>query len=266
MNILLKKKLSIYTQRVEMHEINLIVDNRETKLKELLCNNLDTINVTYENLQFGDFIFKIDSIPIIVIERKTINDLASSIKDNRFLNQKNALLSNNDRKTIYYIIEGDMNFQESSMMNAGISMNALQSCVLNTMIRDDIKVIITKDIDDTAALLRAIAMRLEKNPDKYTSTESLLLTEPIITKYKASMLGKDKFFENVLLQIPGISIKTAKSLVDKFESLDKLYSTMKEKTINEKINILSLITTQDNKGKTRKISSTVVKNIVDYIF
>ncbi len=249
-----------------MHTINLVIDNRESKMKDLLSNNLDAINITYENLQFGDFIFKIDNVPIIVIERKTINDLSSSIKDNRFLNQKNNLLSNIDRKMIYYIIEGDVNFQDSSITNSGISMNALHSCILNTMIRDDIKVLITKNINDTLVLLQAIATRLEKNPDKYISTESVLQTEPIITKYKASMLGKDKFFGNVLSQIPGISIKTAKSLVDKFESLDKLYSTMKEKTIEEKINILSLVTTRDSKGKTRKISSTVVKNIIDYIF
>jgi excinuclease UvrABC nuclease subunit len=80
------------------------------------------------------------------------------------------------------------------------------------------------------------------------------------------MLGKDKFFENVLLQIPGVAIKTAKALVDKFESLDKLYSSMIDKTTEEKINILSSVTTQDTKGKNRKISSKVVDNVVEYIF
>ena len=244
--------------------IKLKIDNRETKLKDLLV--IEGVSIVFENLQYADYVYEIDGSPILFIERKTLNDLASSIKDNRFLNQKKALLANMDRKMIYYVVEGDMNFQESSMMNAGISMTALQSCVLNTMIRDDIKVIMTKNLDETVALLKAIAVRLVKNPDKYTCRESSLITEPIITKYKASMLGKDKFFENTLLQVPGISVKTAKVLVDKFESLEKLYSSMKEKTKEEKITILSAITTQDVKGKSRKISSTVVNNIIDYIF
>jgi ERCC4-type nuclease len=247
-----------------MNNINLIIDNRETKLKELLCNNLDMINVSYENLQLGDFVFKIDDSPILFIERKTINDLASSIKDNRFLNQKNALLTNVDRKMIYYIIEGEINFKESPLMNSGISMNSLQSCILNTMIRDDIKVIITKNIDETVFLLQAIANRLVKNPDKYKCTSSTLFSEPVITKYKATMIGKDKFFENVLLQVPGISVKIAKTLINKFESLSSLYETMKEKTEEEKLNILSSITTCDKNGKNRKISSAVVKNIIEY--
>ena len=145
-------------------------------------------------------------------------------------------------------------------------MTALQSCVLNTMIRDDIKVFITKNIDETVALLHAIAKRLLKHPEKYIGETSSLLTEPVITKYKASMLGKDKFLENVLMQVPGISVKTAKALADKFETLENLYSTMKEKTKEEQIAMLSSTTTQDTKGKNRKISSTVVKNVIDYIF
>ena len=244
--------------------IKLKIDNRETKLKDLL--RIEGIEIIFENLKYADYIYEIDDIPIIFIERKTINDLSSSIKDNRFVNQKNALLTNVDRKKIYYVIEGDINFKESSMMNSGISITALQSCVLNTMIIHDIKVIITKNIDETVALLRAIAVRLLKNPDKYKCETSSLLNEPILTKYKASMLGKDKFFENILLQIPGISVKTAKTLVNKFVSLENFYSTIRDKTKEEKLNILSLITTQDSKGKTRKISSTVVNNIVEYIF
>lgn len=244
--------------------IYLIIDNRETKLKDRL-KNMENITVTYENLQFGDFVFKIDESPILYIERKTINDLASSIKDNRFKNQKNALLMNVDRKMIYYVIEGHINFQENSDIYAGISMNALCSCVINTMIRDDIKVIITKNLDDTIALIQAIGMRLEKNPDKYNSINSHI-TEPVITKYKASMLHKDKFFENVLMQVPGISSKTAKVLSNKFESLLQFYETMKDKTEEEKLNILSSITTCDKNGKSRKISSTVIKNIIQYVF
>jgi ERCC4-type nuclease len=246
--------------------ITLKIDNRETKLKDLLIIDDVSVSIVFENLQYADYIYEIDDIPIMFIERKTLNDLASSIKDNRFTNQKNALLANVDRKSIYYIIEGDMHFCDSSLSYSGISMTALQSCIINTMIRDDIKVIISKNIEDTVTILKAIAARLLKNPEKYTNQTTTNTTEQVRTKYKASMLGKDKFFENVLLQIPGVAIKTAKALVDKFQSLDKLYSTMLDKTTEEKINILSSVTTQDTKGKNRKISSKVVDNVIEYIF
>jgi len=244
--------------------ITLKIDNRETKIKDLLI--LENVSILFENLQYGDYVFEIYNKPIIFIERKTINDLASSIKDNRFFNQKNALLTNIERKMIYYIIEGDINYQESSVIYSGISMSSIQSCIINTMIRDDIKIIITKNINDTISLIKAISLRLVKNPNKYICNENELIKEPVITKFKANMLGKDKFFENIMLQIPKISYKSAKAIVNKFENFENFYSTMKEKNKDEQNKILSSITTQDNNGNNRKISSAIVNNIIDYFF
>jgi len=241
--------------------ISLKVDNRETKLKHVL--EIENLSVIHENLQYADFVFEVDGNPLLYIERKTTSDLAQSIKDGRYHNQKVALLDNIDRKLIYYIIEGNLSYTESSELYCGVSVTALQSCVINTMIRDDIKVFITKNIDETAALLKNIAVRLIAHPDKYVNSSA---NEAVSTKYKASVLHKDKFFENMLSQVPGISIKNAKALVKQFESLHNFYELLRDKTDTEKITVLSAIKIEDTKGKHRKISSAVVKNIIEYVF
>ena len=66
--------------------MNIIVDTRETNLLSLLtCNqatcNQATCNITSENLTIGDIhLCTPDNNPILIFERKTVNDLAASIQ------------------------------------------------------------------------------------------------------------------------------------------------------------------------------------------
>ena len=72
-------------------KIELLIDNRETKIKEHFKNK---DYVTIENLELGDIIFKYNNEIVLIIERKTLSDLAASIKDGRYNEQKKRLLSN----------------------------------------------------------------------------------------------------------------------------------------------------------------------------
>ena len=236
--------------------IGLKIDNRECRLIELL--NLDFLQISYENLQYADIVFEVDGVPILYIERKTLDDLSASVKDGRFFNQKSAMLQNIDRNMIYYLIEGQIDYTETDIQN-----KIIVSCVLNTMIRDDIKVLYSKDMLQTTNIIIRIAERLYKHPEKYVNV-SRTHYEKIITKFRASELSKDKFFENVITQIPGVSTKSAKAIAAKFGSLRGLHDALNGKTEHEKLGILSNIVTEDSHGKRRKISSKIVKNIVEY--
>ena len=68
--------------------MELIIDNRE-KIDINTCN----INVTYSNLEIGDYIISKDSTIYFIIERKTIQDYANSIRDGRYREQKQRLLN-----------------------------------------------------------------------------------------------------------------------------------------------------------------------------
>ena len=83
--------------------IEILIDNRETKLKQHFLN-LPYIKI--QNLELGDIIIKYEDE---VIERKRLDDLASSIKSGRYKQQKIRLLSTYPKHKILYLIEGNLN-------------------------------------------------------------------------------------------------------------------------------------------------------------
>ena len=95
--------------------MKLIVDIREKKLIKLLeafKNQFDfkKIDIEIKNLPLGDAIIVDDNgNEKIIVERKSLNDLASSIKDGRYIEQSHRLngceIHNHN---IIYIIEGNL--------------------------------------------------------------------------------------------------------------------------------------------------------------
>ena len=69
--------------------MELIIDNREN-IKEMFTKN---DNVSFTNLEIGDYIIKYKSSDVLVIERKTIDDYCASIKDGRNREQKKKTFS-----------------------------------------------------------------------------------------------------------------------------------------------------------------------------
>ena len=67
-----------------------IIDNREKELKDYFKNN---DNIKFENLDIGDIVIKDNDKIIMMIERKTLEDLSASIKDGRYKEQKIRLKS-----------------------------------------------------------------------------------------------------------------------------------------------------------------------------
>jgi ERCC4-type nuclease len=244
--------------------ITLKIDNRELKLKELFEKKIiDNLTIIYENLDYGDFIFEVDNIPLIIIERKNIFDLMASIKDTRYKNQKINLLKNFERNKIYYIIEGEFDYnKDNEYTNNRLSKKTIISSVINMMIRDSIKVFQTKNELDTFNLITNIAEKLINDSNKYISNEN----ENIIQIKKISNITKENCFLYQLCQIPGISQKSAKAIIDVYPTMELFFNNLSDKTNDEKNNILSNITIIDSKGKVRKISSKIVLNIINYMF
>ena len=89
--------------------MKLLVDSREPPgLMELL--KVRVKNIEFGNLDIGDFIIKTDNDETVMIfERKSLNDLLSSIKDGRYAEQSFRLSQTPlDNHYIYYMIEGNI--------------------------------------------------------------------------------------------------------------------------------------------------------------
>jgi ERCC4-type nuclease len=248
------------------------IDNREHKLKNLLQdsikhNNVSDTEVMLLNLECGDFIVQYDETPIIVIERKTLADLASSIRDHRYRLQKSKMIETYGRDKVMYIIEGVFDFtKDKPFYIEGMDKTSIISSIINTMIRDGIKVVNTNSIMDTCNFLVEITSRVSKDPLKYMNGGSLDASNSNeVPVSKGKVFSKEDLFLHQMSQVPGISSKTAKAFVSHFSNMCTFYSTLGPLNEEEKLKILKNITTEEN-NKTRRISSKVAENIVKYMF
>ena len=241
--------------------MELIVDTRESHIKDIVNPEL---NISIKNLDIGDFIFKQNDTILILIERKSINDLADSIKSGRYREQKLRILNSGiplDR--IIYLIEGTIN---NNLTYNGIPGKTLISSIINLLIRDNIKVIFTKNIDDTFIWLEKIYDKF--NDPKYMNNISdnphVQYLETIKTVKKQNLDSKNCFLLQ-LAQIPGVSIKYA-------DAISKHYSSMVEliKAYNTDINtnrlLLSDIQINTSNNKTRKLGKIISTRIYNYLY
>lgn len=155
------------------NNITLIIDNREKgsnnenfKAEILNINNniSNPINIEERNLSLGDFLWLYsdpnDSIEYVIdyiIERKTLNDLASSIIDGRYTEQKYRLKVSGFTN-ITYLFEGTNYFNDKN-----ISKSALNTAIYNTMTIHDINAIRTNSTKDTVHYLLLLDSYIKRN-------------------------------------------------------------------------------------------------------
>lgn len=251
------------------------IDNREHKLKDNLQELIRgdekmNIDVILQNLECGDFILEHDGATVLVIERKTLADLVASIKDGRYRNQKARLVEAFGRDKVMYIVEGQYDYcQTHPCYVEGMEKYSVLSSIINTILRDGLKVVNTKNMTDTKDFLMCLLVRFVKDPSKYTGTGTSSSgslssgTEMPITKGK--VFTKQDLFNHQLCQVPGISGKTANAFVKRFDNMFNFYEALSGKSEEEKLKILKNVTIEDN-NKVRRISSKVAEAIVKYMF
>ena len=249
-----------------MAQVTLKVDHRESELKNMFQSSKCDFLVLYENLLHGDFVIEIDGKVLILIERKTLADLAASIKDGRYHKQKVGLLASYPHTSTYYLIEGMFDYDEdASVLINGLSKKALISAMINTLVRDKLRVVTTRDTRDTFNYLKCIMSRVSEDPAKYANGVSAVESQP--KPCKTSSINKTNCFEIQLCQIPDVSTKTAKAISTQFNnSMKEFYDVLGNLEDSEKLKLLKDICIVDATGKKRRISEKVIKSIVQLMF
>lgn len=204
-----------------------------------------------KNLDIGDVHIQIDGETKLLIERKTNEDMKSSLFDGRYKEQKRRMLETG--YPIMYILEG-----ESFLFDKKIEVpmdKAMQTIELDLGLNNQTRVLRTKNVDETALYLKMCGQYYvnNKNKDCNTSAEDLLCVK------KSKCVNSTNMLKIMLCQIPGVSIKIASSISAHFqgESL-QFFSRLNEE---EKL-IDELSTIMINK---RKIGKTTAKKIVSYL-
>jgi len=188
-----------------------------------------------------------------IIERKSLQDLAASIKDGRYKEQSFRLkkaLGENYR--VYYLIEGNIDLYTGSIPKESL-IRALFSLTLKGF-----QVIQTKNIKDTAYYLIQFAEKLKKY--QANSTDKVY-EESVVTKKKNSHITKDNVSHFMLCQIPNISMVTASILMDNYKNLSTLLDEMKKnKNLLEEFEYINPKT-----GASKKLNKNVIVALNEYL-
>jgi ERCC4-type nuclease len=281
------------------------IDYREKELQEKILFYISNIpsfknlKVLTENLPIGDIIICNNNEDILIIERKTVADLLSSIKDGRYEEQSFRLNGNTlHNHNIMYLIEGDINkmnmFRESKFEKL-----TLYSAIFSLNYYKGFSVIRTFNLDETALFICNCTMKLmkgqtvdrkgfysnksmsknkiEETMENVVSSDNLHEIEDmeenitsnskedknyisVVKKTKKENITTDNIDEIMLCQIPGISTNTAIHIIEKFKTIVNLI-----KSLEENANCLNDICYTNNKGQTRKITKTSITNLIKFL-
>lgn len=255
---------------MEKDTIKIVIDNRELNnssytntlkfffepetIMENFPDKKKNIIIEYSNLDIGDYHFYYNNNLVLLVERKTINDLAASIKDGRHREQKSRL-ETMDKSKIIMLIEGSINKPNDSIKYNRIDPYTIISSIYNTMFRDNFHVLHTSSPEETVFCLFNYVKKLYKTgldfmkiEDKPTMEENLIATMKLKKKDNITV---DTFSISALSCIPGVSSKIATDLIAKYSNITNLLIEITGQD-NPKDFLQNLTITTDT-GKPRKL-------------
>jgi len=275
------------------------IDTREqelfTKCQQLIefVPKFKDIKIISQTLPLGDIIINDGINDCVIIERKTLTDLAASIKDGRYDEQSyrlNGLAHHNHN--IIYLIEGDVN--RFNAFKERIDKQTLYSAIFSINYFKGFSVMRSTNLDETAMIACNMVYKLvgglksgktafyktvdnslnnqnnntndkDNNEDKEDKdTEKKEVTEKdycsVIKKVKKENITQDNIGEIMLCQIPGVSSASALAILSQFKTLPNLI-----KNIQTNETCLNNICTTDPNGKFRKISKTAIATIIKFL-
>jgi ERCC4-type nuclease len=280
------------------------IDIRETALIEQMQRQISSIPVfkniqlILETLPIGDIIINDENVDRIIIERKTINDLLSSIKDGRYEEQSYRLNGlNHHNHNIIYLIEGDVNKVNRFKVDSGIEKLTLYSAMFSLNYYKGFSVFRSFSLDETANIICNMAYKIGKDLTKKSyfqnnniqnnniqnnniqnensdneinksvmnvTSEQNELTEKdyinVVKKIKKDNITPDNIGEIMLCQIPGVSSVTALAIMEKYKTISNLI-----KEINLDKDCLKEMCYTNSKGQIRKINKSSILNIIKFI-
>jgi ERCC4-type nuclease len=254
----------------------IIFDYRENFIYSNFQKLFPNLQISTNNLDVGDIIIEKNNSPIkIIIERKTISDLNSSIKDGRYKEQKIRLknASSNNNIKICYLLEGLIPYNDKY-----ISKSPILGFYHNTMIRDNILVFRSISLDESCEIIKHISDKLEKNEEIFLnekikeksmdniSNEEIQYANTLKLKKKENITANIFFMETLAL-IPGVSINMSSVIVNKFGTLMNLIETYgKIENDEEKMRLLRDLEVKVSNGeKVRKIGIKNSEKIYKFI-
>jgi ERCC4-type nuclease len=261
--------------------MKLYIDNREPKNS---ISYLESLNTDFSNqliieikpLEIGDYMYydEDNSNNNIIFERKSLSDLESSIKDGRY-NEQSLRLSQSyfHNHNIIYIIEGAIiNYRNKKFKNT------LYSSIFSLNHYKGFSVFNTLNNVDTCDMLYNFILKkmkektkppfynniINQSINKYSNETHNNLDESNNINYlstiktsKKDNITKDNINTLMLMQIPGISLLSATSIMNKYNNIYNLINELKKN-----VNCLDSLKLESSN---RKISKNIIENVKNYL-
>jgi len=170
--------------KVDFREKDLIALMQLKLINDSNDNKNASIKLKVDNLKIGDVAFvEIDKNEneigdeLLLFERKSLNDLASSIKDGRYAEQSFRLDGHQPvpNHNIVYLIEGDISKYRESQYTR-INKNTLLSSMFSILYYKGFSVVRTMNVVETSELIWSWGDKLEREMDGKKAKSSVKKT------------------------------------------------------------------------------------------
>lgn len=284
------------------------IDTRETALLQQmhiqtsLIPVFSQLKIASETLPIGDIIINDGKEDRLIIERKSVNDLLSSIKDGRYEEQSYRLNGlNHHNHNIIYLIEGDINKANRFKTNNKIEKLTLYSAMFSLNYYKGFSVFRSFDLEETANVICNMAYKLGKEtsaskkpyyhtnlcsggsklepiPEQSETTSEEETNNDDIDPEDQPSSGSAKDYVSVIKKVKKENITvdnigeimlcqipgiSSVTALAVLEKYQSLPQLIKELEQNE--NALKDISYTNSKGQVRKISKTCTANIVKFL-
>ena len=256
------------------------LDCREIKLKDLCQLHLaepdNKIKMEIVSLPLGDIIICDDNgNEKVIIERKSLADLAASIRDGRYIEQGYRLNQcNMHNHLIYYLIEGDLRYYKPYK---GLpDKKALLSAMVSISYFKGFSLYRTNNLEETAEWIVHFANKLLKEgsgalpfycadilsetPASSSSSNTISYSQVLGKRVKRDNITPENIGEIMLSQIPSVSSASAIAIMQKFSNLSTLITALQldDKSLND-------ITIENKNGVNKKLTKPCINNVYNFL-
>lgn len=211
----MKEIFSIFSRKIPEEEEpkpKILIDYREKN--SLVISELVSLGfeADVKELKVGDYI-----VSDVAIERKTVADFISSMKNRRLLKQLEELQQYENR---LLIIEGidEQELYTDSDERIGMHPNAVRGFLLSILLKHKVPIIFTKDYKDTARFISVLSKKKTKEMPLNVSKKTL---------------NKKERMQFILEGFQSIGPKTAKKLLKKFRTIKGVINASEEELKKE---------------------------------
>ena len=255
--------------------MHITIDIREKELKKLIPSLAAELKLSpvikQEQLNLGDTIISDASgKELLIIERKTLRDLAASIKDGRYEEQSYRLNScETPNHNIIYLIEGNMGQYNSS--KGRLDKKTLWSSMFSILYYKGFSVFRTQSVDESAECIIRFVDKVkretkvpyhqknEAQPNINVSTKEEQYAS-VIKRVKKNNINTENIGEIMLMQIPGVSAACAGVIMKEHKTIKNLIQALEE---NSKC--LDMLSMKGKNDKMRKLTKPCIANIYNYL-